>query len=121
MIVENSDSSSVQAGQTKLIHQQSRVDYTYHYCFLIPSNQLANSINWLKARLNIVEIEPGRIVQRFESWNADSVYFYDGSGNLAEFIVRYDLKNEGAGKFDLFNLLCVNEIGMPVSNGKRHE
>lgn len=112
----NSDKFSVQIGQTKLIFLASNQRHRYHYCFLIPANQLKESIRWLKERLSIIEIEPGKVVQRFESWNADSVYFYDGSGNIAEFIVRYDLKNDAATEFGLSSVLCVNEIGMPVKN-----
>lgn len=115
-LMDNSDNFSVQIGHTKLTFQKSIHNYNYHYCFLIPSNQLQESILWLQKRLNIVEIEPGKIIQRFETWNADSIYFYDGSGNLAEFIVRYDLKNEVKTPFGLSNILCVNEIGMPIKN-----
>lgn len=107
---------SVQIGLSKLIFCESTTPHRYHYCFLIPSNQLNDAIEWLKSRLTIVKIEGERLVQRFETWNADSIYFYDGSGNLAEFIVRYDLKNESQAKFDVSSVISVNEIGMPTKD-----
>ena len=116
-IIEKKDNKfSVQIGWTVLTFQKSNIDHKYHYCFLIPSNKLDESIEWLKKRLEIIKIEGNRIKQKFESWNAESVYFYDGSGNLAEFIVRYDLENNLENGFDLSQILCVNEIGMPTND-----
>ena len=110
------DSFAVQVGFTKLKFKLSEEDVKYHYCFLIPSNKLNESIGWLQDRLKLIRIEGDRVIQNFESWNADSIYFYDGAGNLAEFIVRYDLKNESEEAFDLPQILCVNEIGMPTND-----
>ena len=107
---------TVQIGHTALTFEQTDAAHRYHYCFLIPSNQLHNAISWLKERLDIYEIEPGRIIQRFESWNAESVYFHDGSGNLAEFIVRYDLNNETNHPFSESDIISLNEIGMPTND-----
>ena len=83
------------------------------------SNKLNEAIEWLHKKLEIIKIEEERIIQHFESWNAHSIYFYDGAGNLAEFIVRYDLKNESQQPFDHTQILCVNEIGMPTKNIKK--
>ena len=107
---------SVKIGRTKLNFQQTEISYRYHYCFLIPANQLASAIKWLENRVTIIEIEKGRVIQRFESWNADSIYFYDGSGNIAEFIVRYDLKNESEEEFGLSSIISVNEMGLATKN-----
>ncbi|WP_338764605.1 hypothetical protein WAF17_22225 [Bernardetia sp. ABR2-2B] len=112
---------TLQIGFTKITFESSEQKHTYHYCFLIPSNQLEAAIKWLSSRLDIIKIEDERIIQNFESWNADSIYFYDGAKNVVEFIVRYDLKNEhknetGKKEFDLSQILCVNEIGMPTKN-----
>ncbi len=110
------DSFAIQVGITKLKFKWSEEDFKYHYCFLIPSNKLNESISWLQDRLKLIHIEEDRVIQNFESWNADSVYFHDGAGNLAEFIVRYDLKNEREEEFSLSQILSVNEIGMPTNN-----
>ena len=77
---------------------------------------LEKAMEWMEKRVPIIDIENGRKTQRFESWNADSFYFYDASENLAEFIVRHDLKNNIKSDFSISNVLCVNEIGMPTNN-----
>lgn len=113
---EERDGFSLQVGFTKLRFKKSKINLKYHYCFLIPSNQLMAGIAWLEERLDLVRIEQDRIIQRFESWNADSIYFYDGAGNLAEFIVRYDLKNENDYPFSSSSIIGVNEIGLPTTD-----
>lgn len=110
------DDFTVQVGFTKLKFKLSEEDCKYHYCFLIPSNKLNESLAWLQERLQLIKTEGERVIQNFERWNADSIYFYDGAGNLAEFIVRYDLQNESEEMFDLSQILCVNEIGMPTND-----
>lgn len=110
---------SVKVGWSELIFEKSEKEYSYHYCFLIPSNHLEKALDWMEKRTKIIDIENGRKVQNFESWNADSFYFFDGSGNIAEFIVRYDLNNNATGDFDISKVLCVNEIGMPTSNVRK--
>jgi len=77
---------------------------------------LEQAMEWMEKRVRIVDIENGRKTQRFESWNADSFYFFDASGNIAEFIVRHDLNNETNTDFSISDVLCVNEIGMPTKN-----
>jgi hypothetical protein len=84
--------------------------------FLIPANKLIQAMEWMEKRIEIVDIEKGRKTQRFESWNADSFYFYDASGNIAEFIVRHDLNNARNSDFSSSDVLCVNEIGMPTND-----
>jgi catechol 2,3-dioxygenase-like lactoylglutathione lyase family enzyme len=116
VISKNNFEFEVQIGYSKLKFKKSEIDFKYHYCFLIPSNLLIEAIGWIKKRTNLIEIENGVFTQNFESWNADSIYFYDGGGNLAEFIVRKDLKNDDNGIFDISKILCVNEIGMPTND-----
>jgi hypothetical protein len=116
LLEEASYRFSIQVGWTKLVFQKSRENYKYHYCFLIPSNKLEEAIIWLSKKTNLVKIEKERVIQYFENWNAHAIYFYDGAGNLAEFIVRHNLKNESQKNFDLSQILGVNEIGMPTND-----
>lgn len=115
-IESNSDSFTLQIGWSELTFQKTKKEYQYHYCFLIPSNKLEQAMAWMGKRAPIIDIENGRKTQRFESWNADSFYFYDASGNIAEFITRQDLDNGISSDFNISNVLCVNEIGMPTNN-----
>lgn len=107
---------TVKIGISHLTFRKLDDEYKYHYCFLIPSNQLDSAIKWLRKRLSIIEIEEGRVIQRFESWNADAIYFYDGSGNVAEFIARHDLPNETKTEFDVSSIICINEIALPTKD-----
>ena len=113
------ESVTLNAGWSELTFRKSDKPHRYHYCFLIPSNKLMESLEWMEKRVEVIEIEEGRKTQNFESWNADSFYFYDGSGNIAEFIVRYDLENGSSAPFDAASLLGVNEIGLPVEDVER--
>jgi len=119
IVEQKTNSFSVKAGWTELSFKKSDKEHVYHYCFLIPANKLEQALAWMEDRIDIVEIEPGRKTQNFASWNADSFYFYDTGGNIAEFIVRYDLGNSTDTDFNISDVLGVNEIGMPTSNVKR--
>jgi hypothetical protein len=116
IIESNSNYFTLKIGWSELTFEKTAKEYKYHYCFLIPSNQLDQAMEWMEKRIPIVDIENGRKKQRVESWNADSFYFYDASGNIAEFIVRQELDNGILSDFNISDVLCVNEIGMPTNN-----
>lgn len=116
VIENNSNSFTLKVGWSELTFEKSEKDYKYHYCFLIPSNKLIQAMEWMEKRVKIIDLENGRKTQRFESWNADSFYFYDASGNIAEFIVRHELENDEHSDFKISDVLCVNEIGMPTND-----
>lgn len=103
-------------GWSKLKFVQSDSIHLYHYCFLIPSNKLHEALAWMNSRTATVDLENGEKIVHFEDWNAESFYFYDGGGNIAEFIVRYDLKNEIDSAFDLDKIIGVNEIGLGTTD-----
>lgn len=119
IIEQNTSSFTVKIGYSELSFEKSEKEYKYHYCFLIPANKLAQALEWMEKRTEIIEIENGRKTQNFETWNASSFYFYDASGNIAEFIVRFDMKNNDNTDFDISKVLGVNEMGMPTSNIKK--
>lgn len=116
LIEDQKKEFSLKIGWSKLRFVETEVNYTYHYCFLIPSNQLHASLKWLSNRTKTIEISPGEKIVNFEDWNADAFYFLDGSGNIAEFIVRYDLKNEVNADFNCNSILGLNEIGIATKD-----
>lgn len=61
---------------------------------MIPCNQLEQALTWMEKSVVIVTDADGLKTHHFDSWNADAFYFFDASGNIAEFIVRYDLQND---------------------------
>lgn len=115
---EASDMFSVKVGWSILRFKQSTEPFLYHYCFLIPSNVLQGALAWMEERVDILEIENGEKTVNFEDWNADSFYFYDGSGNIVEFIAHHDLKNNIYQKFDIDDVLGISEIGLGTDNVK---
>ncbi|MEO9891427.1 VOC family protein [Aurantibacter sp.] len=115
-IIERTDNSFiVKAGWTHLEFQKSVTEHKYHYCFLIPWNHLNQALKWFENRVEIIKIENNSAIIKFEFWNAESFYFYDASGNLAEIIVHYDLKN-AKNEFNALSILGLCEIGMPTTN-----
>ena len=119
VIEQSTNSFSVKVGWSVLTFEKSEKEYKYHYCFLIPANKLDQALEWMEKKTEIIDIENGRKTQNFETWNADSFYFYDASGNIAEFIVRYDLKNNDNSDFEISKVLGINEMGMPTSDVKK--
>lgn len=111
---QSADSFSLKIGWSRLTFLKSDKAYKYHYCFLIPSNKLEEALIWMEHRTKVLAIENGIKTQRFETWNAESFYFYDASGNIAEFIVRHDLNNQTNKPFSIEDVICVNEIGLPT-------
>lgn len=114
LLAETTNQFTIKVGWSTLTFERTKEPHIYHFCFLIPSNKLKEGLAWLNKRVAVLEDEHGEKIHWFESWNAKAFYFFDQSGNIVEFIVRYDLKNETDASFDVNQILCVNEIGMPT-------
>lgn len=110
---ESIDSFSVSVGWSTLTFKKAEERHLYHYCFLIPFNKFDEAYEWFSKRLKLISLDEETTFE-FENWNAKSFYFYDGNGNIAECIVRYDLSNESSPDFSISDLLCINEIGTPT-------
>ncbi len=116
LIIESRNSFSVEVGWSVLSFEKSEKQHSYHYCFLIPANKLKEALVWMEKRVRVMAIKDDRKTQNFDSWNADSFYFNDASGNVAEFIVRHDLKNYDLADFDSSRVLGISEMGIPVTD-----
>lgn len=117
LIREDAGSFSVNAGKSVLTFSLS-ADFTkpfYHFAFNIPENQLAEAKASISAKLNLISLN-GEDEFDFRSWNAHSIYFYDPSGNIVELIARHNLNNSSSEEFSGKSILCVSEIGLPVSD-----
>ena len=116
-LVKQTDISfTIKAGWSELTFEKSNIKHMYHYCFLLPCNQLREALMWMENKGKILSIEKNRYVEHFESWNTDSFYFNDASGNLAEFIVRHNLENESDIGFSIDSIRGINEMGLPTRN-----
>ena len=101
-------------GENKLIFQKSERQFYYHYCFLIPTGSLESAIIFLdEKRFDPVPYEGERIIH-FD--NGRSVYFYDGDGNIAEFIERPLTNYSEKDTFKIEDVIKLNEIGLPVTS-----
>lgn len=118
LINEDSDAFTIRSGWTEITFIRSSTPHLYHYCFLIPTNKFSEAFDWTRKRVKIIQTSEVSFTQHFDTWNADSFYFYDPSGNLAEMIVRYDLPYLSSSDFDSRQVLCLNEIGLPTANIK---
>jgi len=113
---QDATSFTVKVGWSELTFVESDKNHDYHYCFLIPSDRLQQALSWMSERVEIIQEVHGQKIHHFDFWNAESFYFYDGSGNVAECIVRYDLDHQSSGDFDVKSILGVNEVGMPTAD-----
>ncbi|QMV40029.1 VOC family protein [Cohnella cholangitidis] len=116
-ILEYTPSSlSILAGSSKLIfvHSTDVVNPYYHFAFNISENKVDQALKWLQARAVPINQVEGNDVLYSESWNSDSIYFYDPAGNIVEFIARHSLRQGSNAKgFSALDILNISEIGLP--------
>jgi len=105
----------IQAGTTDILFTQAPSDFdgAYHFAFNIPANQYPAAKNWISSRISLLRDKSGKEDFHSNTWNSDSVYFLDASGNVLEFIARHTLENAVDGDFDSNQILNVSEIGLP--------
>ena len=93
--------------------QATKQDPFYHFAITIPSNKIEEAKEWLSKKVELLWIEEYKsVIADFINWKAQSVYFFDPSGNIVELIARFDLHNETEETFSSKQLLSVSEIGL---------
>lgn len=114
------DSVTFQIGESRLTFtkNETHIDPYYHFAINITQDKVQNAINWLHDHGISINKVNNKDVVHSQSWNSDSVYFYDSIGNIVEFIARHNMKNPGekAGKFNCFDLMNISEIGLPATD-----
>jgi catechol-2,3-dioxygenase len=115
---EKNDSFSVRVGESVLTFIAGKENSSYHLAINIPSFQIKEAYKWIQQKAEILDYEGEEIID-FKSWNAESLYFYDPSKNIVEFIARKNLNLVTTKKFLKDNLLSLSEIGIPTSNIKK--
>ncbi|MCB9250363.1 MAG: VOC family protein [Ignavibacteriales bacterium] len=113
LLEETTDSFSVKVGESILTFVQGDDNPFYHFAFNIPSFQIHESYEWIKQKIDTLTYE-GKDIIRFDSWNAEALYFYDADKNLVEFIARKNLNLVSQEKFSKENILYISEIGIPT-------
>lgn len=116
LIFENKRSFTVRVGSSKLKFSRAEEgEPVYHFACNIPENQLADAKAWISSRCNLIQ-KDGKDEYRFESWNADAIYFYDPAGNIVELIARHNLKNSSSAAFSPESFLSISEVGYAVED-----
>lgn len=116
---ETDDVFTIKIGWTILKFEKSVESCFYHYCFLISPNLFEQALAWIEKRIAIIKMDGVEKIINFKDWNAKSFYFYDGSGNLAEFIAHCDLNDSCHQDFDMSKVLGINEIGIGTHDVER--
>ncbi|MBS1493286.1 MAG: glyoxalase [Bacteroidetes bacterium] len=118
IISENSDIISFQSGSTQVnfkLDSESKNPF-YHFAFNIPSNKIEEAKDWMKGKVDLMQISENNHIVDFVNWKAKSVYFFDPAGNIVELISRFDLDNKTSEPFDSSQILNVSEIGIVTDN-----
>lgn len=111
----SSDKIEVQVGYSVLEIEKSTAFNPYHLAFHIAAEQENRALEWLKERVDILEMEEEEIID-FSSWNAKSIYFYDADHNVLEFISRKHIHQTSSKDFSEKQIYGIAEIGLAVEN-----
>ena len=116
-VTDDSDTQfTIHTGLTKLIFEKTQDPLSfpnYHFAFNIPSNRIQEAHDWLKEKTELLWIEDYKsYIADFTNWNANSVYFLDPAGNIAELIARADLNDIVNEPFSSKHVRSVSEIGL---------
>jgi hypothetical protein len=108
----------VQAGRSEFLFKQAPPDFegAYHFAFNIPENQFQAAKKWITNRIPLLHDKSGKDDFESRTWNSDSIYFLDATGNVLEFIARHNLQNGENEDFHSRQILNVSEIGLPSEN-----
>jgi hypothetical protein len=115
---ENNLQFSIQLGWTKLTFIKNNVEHFYHYALMVSKSQFQTNFQWALQNLDVLETEENEYLAYFENWNAQSFYFYDGAGNLAEIIAHDDIDFSSNQEFTSNAILGISEIGLPTTDIK---
>ncbi len=113
-----------QAGDTQLTFiAKSTTKAQYHFAFNIATNHLAQAIEWAQATgLVLLPSPKDETITYFDTWKAQSIYFWDKNGNLLEFIAREDTQIQKEAPFTPKEMLNISEIGLitkkPIATGE---
>lgn len=128
VVEEGSDRLTIAAGKTSIafLAPVAAEKPFYHFAFNIPENKLKAAHAWQQQRTPLLPI-PERLrdpefppeVVNYAHWNAHSVFFFDPSENVVEYIARHDLKNGAEGPFTTDDILYASEIAFVVDDVAR--
>ncbi|WP_172373820.1 hypothetical protein [Sporosarcina jiandibaonis] len=115
LIYEDQERFCVAVGSSKLEFTKKGVKERpyYHFAFNIQSNIFDEAKSWVKEKVNL-NLEDGDDEADFSHLPARSLYFYDPSGNVVEFISRHSISEAGEKTFSPKSILNISEISLTV-------
>lgn len=120
VVAESAAELQFQVGQTRLIFEASLAPVVaQHFAINIPGNQFEAAADWLARRVPLLSDEQGATRFEFHEWQAQSVYFRDAAGHLAELIARRSVDATQPGPFGSASLLNVSEVGVVTDDPAR--
>ncbi|WP_413511604.1 VOC family protein [Myroides odoratus] len=107
-----------QAGDTQLSFTANNTSKArYHFAFNIATNHLEQAIAWAQANnIDLLPSPKNEIITHFDTWKAQSIYFWDLDSNLLEFIAREDIQIAKGKAFSPKEILNISEIGLVTNN-----
>ncbi|MFD4820478.1 VOC family protein [Peribacillus butanolivorans] len=117
LIIEDKNSFRIAIGTGELEFTTKEVEDSpyYHFAFNIPANKFYEAKSWVKERVSLL-VEDGVDEANFAHLPAHALYFYDPSGNIVEFISRYEIAEDSFEPFSAKSILNISEIGLIVED-----
>ncbi|MGE7602522.1 VOC family protein [Peribacillus sp. NPDC097675] len=112
---KNSFRMAVGTGEIEFTTKEVEDDPYYHFAFNIPANKFYEAKSWVKERVSLL-VEDGVDEADFAHLPAHALYFYDPSGNIVEFISRYEIAKDSIESFSAKSILNISEIGLIVED-----
>lgn len=125
LVMEDSHSFCIKIGSSKLKFTSENVlgNPYYHFAFNIFANKFEEAKSWVKERVQLNVNNEGEDEVYFSYSQAHSLYFYDPSGNIVEFISRHSISELDEAPFTIESVINISEIGVTVNDvaaaGKR--
>jgi len=118
IINETDERISFNAGKSIITFEAVKdIKPVYHFAFNITNNKFSDGFEWINRKLDVLLVD-GLPIASYNSWNAESFYFYDNNGNILEFIARFDLPYHSASPFSVNDIQEISEVGIAFDNVK---
>ncbi|EON70364.1 hypothetical protein [Lysinibacillus sphaericus] len=118
LLTSNDSFFEIAVGESMITFERisTSVNKQYHFAFNIPSNLFVQAKNWVKGRVDILQLDQQDEVY-FERIKAHSFYFYDPEENVVELIARSEVNpHSDTDAFLPAHLLNIGEINLTTDS-----
>lgn len=111
----------VHIGHSTLSFVPTTTAHAYHYAMAVPTNSIAAAVRWCDThQIPLIAGDGHAPIYQFDEWGMQAIYFFDGAGNVAEFIGAYDAAQPIPDTFAISQIQGISEIGV-VSADVAHD